>query len=428
MGEPRDVLITGIGLVTPLAIGREESWRGLAAGRRAAGWCRADLAAGNHLADQDARYAGAASPLRAHSGAEDDPLVLQALLAAQEALADARLELGALDRDRVGCVIGSSKGGVASFHAGFRAERLIAARGQASRQDFWNKVPPDAAARAVAARFDLRAFALCPVAACATGLVSVARAAELIAQGQCDVALAGSTDASLVPVVLASFDRMGVLARGFDEPAGACRPFDERRNGFVVGEGAAVLVLEHSERASARGARPYARWLSGRILADPTHLARLESQPYSLARLLTESLRAARVAPDEVDYVNLHGTATRANDLAETRAVKQALAGQARRVASSSLKGAIGHLLGAAGSVELAATLLAMRDGLVPPTANLHVPDAQCDLDYTPREPRARRIETAVKLSLGFGGHLACAVLRAEPGAIRGASPPTSSG
>ena len=242
--------------------------------------------------------------------------------------------------------------------------------------------------------------------------MSLCRGFELIRDGHCDIVLTGSSDASLCTSVLASFGRLGVLARGFDDPATACRPFDRHRDGFVVGEGAAVLVMERLDHALQRGARPYAEWVTAGYAADVSGITRLEEQPTGLIRLIRDVLRRADLTAAEIDYANLHGTATLQNDLCETRALKQALGPTSRTLCCSSLKGGLGHLLGAAGSVETAAALLAMREGVVPPTVNLTESDSGCDLDYTPRHPRPRRIENTLKLSLGFGGHLVAAVLR----------------
>lgn len=412
-GAPR-IVVTGIGLVTPCGSSREMSWEGLLRGTGVARWL--DAPGGGVLA-------GAPAPELA-AGSEpfsEEPVVALAQAAAAEAIADGRFSLRESDRRRIGCVIGTSKGGLRSFASAWRQwqrpETCTKDNGAAAQ--LWSLCQPDAAARSVVARYDLGGAALCPVAACATGLASVIRGVDLIRHGVCDTVLAGSSDASLTALVQASFRRLRVLAHGFDVPRQACRPFDRRRNGFLIGEGAAVLLLEREDRAVARGAVPYAVWLAGQTASDPAHLTRMDSDPQSLVRLIGEVLKEGQTAPDEVDYVNLHGTATRHNDVCETLALKQALGSAAARAGCSSLKGTIGHLLGAAGSVELAASLLAMRDGLLPPTANLTKPDAECDLDYTPVTARRRRVETVLKLSLGFGGHLAAAALRAWDGASR---------
>ena len=247
---------------------------------------------------------------------------------------------------------------------------------------------------------------MAPVAACATGLAACLRGFELIRDGRCNVVLAGSSDASLQPAILGSFQRLGVLARSTEDPATACRPFDRHRSGFIVGEGAGCLVLESLEHAIARGASWYAEWESGRMLSDPSGLTQLDPQGLSLQRLLRDLHNEVRELPD---YLNLHGTATLPNDRVESAAIRAVLGTAADGIACSSLKGGLGHLLGAAGSVELAASLLAIRDQTVPPTVNLETADPELTLDFTPQQSRQRRIDRVWKMSLGFGGHLSAA-------------------
>jgi 3-oxoacyl-[acyl-carrier-protein] synthase II len=272
---------------------------------------------------------------------------------------------------------------------------------------------PHTPSTAIAGRFDLRGPALAPVAACATGVVCVNRGAELVRDGTCDVVLAGSSDASLVPAVLASFDRLQILARRPDDPAGACRPFDRDRNGFLIGEGAAALVLEDWDLAAGRGVPIYAEWVGGRQLSDPTGLTALAPDAAPLTRLLQDLLSGAGLTPRDVHYINLHGTGTRTNDRCESLALRRLCGGDAPPWLCGSLKGNLGHLLGAAGSVELAATALALREGVVPPHVNLEHPDPACQPGLLPLTATRRQLRHAVKLSLGFGGHLAATLLRA---------------
>ncbi|HUG89516.1 MAG TPA: beta-ketoacyl-[acyl-carrier-protein] synthase family protein [Planctomycetaceae bacterium] len=408
------VVVTGIGLVTPLGGDRETSWRRLACGERAVRWISAraldpDGAVFPDRVTPDPRFAGAPCMPATHASAQD-PVTSLALAAAREAAHDARLELDVLNRTRIGCVIGTSKGGLRGFARFAHATRGADAHN--CDHEAWPGCLPHAPAAAVCAEFGLAGPVLSPVAACATGLASLNRGFELVRDGACDVVLAGSSDASLVPSVLASFRRLGVLATRFESPADACRPFDRNRDGFVVGEGAAVLVLERLGHARERGAVPYAEWLVAGAATDPKGLMQLDDDPAGLAWLIGDIVRRAGLSPRDIDYINLHGTATRQNDVYETRAIRAALGDAAGRVSCSSLKGAIGHLLGAAGSVEMGFTILALRDQLVPPTANLDHADPLCNLDYTPHTARPRPIETALKLSLGFGGHLVAAVIR----------------
>jgi 3-oxoacyl-[acyl-carrier-protein] synthase II len=240
----------------------------------------------------------------------------------------------------------------------------------------------------------------------------VLQGTELIRRGACDVALAGSADASLEPLVLAAFRRMKVLAHD-DDPARAVRPWDRKRSGFLVGEGGALLVLERAEAARGRGVVPYAEIAGGALGADAHHETDLNPDPAGLAYVIRRALANSGVRPDEIDHVNVHGTATRANDPTECRALRLALGDAAHRVACSANKSQLGHLLGAAGAAELAISCLSLRDGFVPPTLNLTDPDPACDLDATPLVGRSRPpIRAALKLSIGFGGHLAAAVLR----------------
>lgn len=411
----RQVVVTGIGLVTPFGSGRELSWSAIRAGRSAVDWLEAAEFQG--LPKRGSRWAGAVAPAELLDSAE--PVVTMALTAAREAMAQAGLSSIS---ERGGCVIGTSKLGLRSFARAVGHVSNVPgqyARSERNRDGHVENVPhefwPNAAALAVASEWNLRGPALCPVAACATGLVSLIRGADLIRSGECDVVLAGSSDASLLPIVLGSFQRLGVLARGFDDPATACRPFDAERSGFVIGEGAAVLTLEEREHADARGANILAEFVAGGMASDPSGLTQVDPHGTGLAWLIRDVLRRARVAPEEIDAINLHGTATRANDVAETRAVRAALGTAADRVACSSQKGAIGHLLGAAGSVESALAILSLRDQVVPPTINLRTPGADCDLDYVANVARPMRLRNVLKVSLGFGGHLAVGLFHEPP-------------
>lgn len=406
----RRVVVTGIGLVTPLGATREVSWAAIRNGQSAARWLDADdlndaLSDGEPaaLSNQNlrAQWVGATAP-RESLFASSEPVVSLALSAAREAMTHAQLSLGSILSERGGCVIGTSKLGLRSFARAIRQPECV------PNALLW----PNAAALAVASEWQLGGPALCPVAACATGLVSLIRGADLIRSGECDVVLAGSSDASLVPIVLGSFQRLGVMARGFDEASSACRPFDAERSGFVIGEGAAVMVLEDREHAAARGATVLAEFVAGGMASDPSGLTQVDPAGTALAWLIRDVLRRANVSSDEIDALNLHGTATRANDVAETRAVRAALGTAADRVACSSQKGAIGHLLGAAGSVESAIAVLSLRDQIVPPTINLRTPDPQCDLDYVTNTARPMRLRNVLKVSLGFGGHLAVGLFR----------------
>ncbi|QDT42463.1 3-oxoacyl-[acyl-carrier-protein] synthase 2 [Gimesia alba] len=412
--SPRRVVITGIGLITPYAASREASWQKLLSGQSAT--CLLD-----DLSRQLKRpVAGGVIPDRQLSSTslsdqipfQQEPSITLALKATAEAIQDAGLDMHRLPRETAGCVIGSSKGGMAGFAQMSELPRMGQEQTAQVHPQFWQQCFPSAASQSIAAHYNLQGAALCPVSACATGFSSIMRAAELIREGVCDTVFAGSADASLLPAVIGSFQRMGVLATDFQAPSSACRPYDQNRNGFVVGEGAGILVLESLEQALKRNKVPYAEWITGSMGSDSTHLMQFDPSAQSLARLISSTLNRSHVNPAELDYINLHGTGTQINDLYETRAIQNALGSEASKIRCSSLKGGMGHLLGAAGSVELGFTLLAMRDNLVPPTINLKEPDPKCTLNYTPQKPAPQEIKTALKLSFGFGGHLVAGLVR----------------
>ncbi|WP_417389943.1 beta-ketoacyl-[acyl-carrier-protein] synthase family protein [Gimesia sp.] len=410
--SPR-VVITGIGLITPYAVGREQSWQQLLSGHSATSLLQnLSQQLGRPIAGGIIPDPELSSTSLTRSPFQNDPSIDLTLKATSEAIADAGLDPDQLSSESAGCVIGSSKGGIAGYGELAAATHSRQRLSNSIPPDFWLQCLPHACSQAVSARYGLKGAALTPVSACATGLSSIMRGADLIRDGVCDTVIAGSADASLVPAVLGSFQRMGVLATDFDSPEQACKPYDSRRNGFVVGEGAGIMILESMEHALKRNATPYAEWLGGGLGADSTHLMHFDPAAQSLARLIIDTLQRAEVSAEELDYINLHGTGTQINDVYETRALQNAFGELAKSIPCSSLKGGMGHLLGAAGSVELGFTLLAMRDHTIPATLNLDQPDPECDLNYTPRIAVSRPIHTALKLSFGFGGHLVAGLLR----------------
>jgi 3-oxoacyl-[acyl-carrier-protein] synthase II len=331
--------------------------------------------------------------------------------AAQGAFVDAGLRTSPFDPLRAATVIGLSKGDLQRLS--IVHQRLL--RKETQNLDvLWRHSWPSAGAETVGDVWNLRGPRLAPVAACATGLIAALQAADLIRRGVCDLALAGAGDCSLEPLILGAFRKMGVLARvgEGDDPGRAVRPWDRKRSGFLVGEGAAVLVLEREDHARARGALPYCEFAGGAFGSDAYHMTALNPDPSNLAGLIGRALDAAGVDASEIDHVNVHGTATESNDPLECQALRMALGPHADGVWCSANKAQVGHCLGAAGAVELAFTCLAVRDQFVAPTLNLDDPDPRCDLDGTPHVGRSRPIRAALKLSIGFGGHLAAAVLR----------------
>ncbi|WP_435019624.1 beta-ketoacyl-[acyl-carrier-protein] synthase family protein [Tundrisphaera sp. TA3] len=410
MTDPdRAVVITGIGLATALGLGRDATWAAIHAGRSGAAWIEGP--------GFDPGHAGYPIAWPTPTALDLDPAHRLLDLLADEALADAGFD-GAdprFDPDRAAALIGLSKGGVRSLA---RLHEMIRAGSSddAAMARAWSDSWPGAGASRVAHRLGFGGPCVGPVAACATGLVAVLQAADLLRRGACDIALAGGADASIEPIVLGAFRKMKALARIDGDPSSAIRPWDRDRSGFLVGEGGAILVLERLDSARRRGVVPYAEVAGGALGADAHHETALDPDPANLAGVIRRALRDARVDPSEIDAAHVHGTATAINDPLECRALRLALGPHADRVACSASKPQIGHLLGAAGSAELALAALSVRDGFAPPTLNLDHPDPACDLDGTPGAGRSLPIRAALKLSLGFGGHLAVAVLRRVEG------------
>ena len=396
MSARPSAVVSGIGLVTALG-NRETTWAALRAGRSGARILRFPPGSG------EPPFAG--FPIA--EGDDHAPALIAR--AAASAIDDAGLRperagLGS-DPDRVGVVVGFSKGDL-------RTLSKSAAESGFQGRDFLRAWPSGPAA-GLAEDYDLRGPNLAPVAACATGVVAVLRAADLIRRGDCDLVLAGAGDSPLEPLVLSALRNMKALARVEGDPTAALRPLDRARSGFLPGSGAAILVVERREHAEARGATAYAEILGGAIGSDAFHLTNVNPDPAPLAALISRALADAGIEPLDVHHVNLHGTGTIPNDPVECRAIRRALDDlAANRLACSANKAQIGHLLGAAGAVELSIACLTLRDGFIPPTLNLRDPDPACDLDATPLVGRRLAVEVALKLAVGFGGHQAAAILR----------------
>ena len=389
--------ITGIGLVTGFGAGRAETWRAVRAGRSAVR--RLDL--------DGLEVLGAPTPPLPETSS-GEPTIDLALHAAREAVNDSGLSSGEFASARAACTVSSSKGGMKSF---LRLHRAFL-EGQPPPADFWELVSPSSPGTLVAREFAIRGPVVHYAAACATGVHAVIAGLQLIRSHEADLVLAGATDASLVQPVVAAFERMGVLSRRLDDPERACRPFDRTRDGFAIGEGSAVLVLESEARARARPGRAYVRVVASAWGAEAYDLARVSKARSSIGPLIRKALDAARLSPARLDYVNAHGTGTVANDPVECAAIREALGEHASHVWVSSLKPAVGHLLGAAGGVELALTVLAMHDGFLPPTLNLTDPDPECNVNHVPPGGLEREVNVAVKIAAGFGGHIGIVVLQ----------------
>jgi 3-oxoacyl-[acyl-carrier-protein] synthase II len=416
------IAVTGVGLVTPLGTTRAATWNALLHGKRAARWLSGEELGDPSLPAGPApgqRWFGCPvetaqlPPLSATF--PPGRLLRFALTAAREALEQAQLQPAQLTE--AACVIGSSKPDLRPIDAWLRRSAADDPNSSSppppyppSAEALFGLIAPSEAATVIGTAFGCGGPVLCPVAACATGLVSLIRGADLIRSGEARIAIAGGADASLHPGLLASYRRLGVLAAPEGDPASACRPFDLHRTGFAVGEGAGMLVLEEWDHALARGATPLAEWLEGRIGSDPSGLTAVDETGIPLARLVRTLLDATGLAPAEIQMANLHGTATRSNDRAEANALRSVFGIETDRLVCSALKGALGHLMGAAGAVETACAVLALQAQTAPPTANHLTADPESRLHFNATgETSCRHL---LKLSLGFGGQLAAALLR----------------
>lgn len=397
--RPEPVVITGIGLIASLGADRETVWQGVREGR-------SGIRSLSGLTDVPASISIGA-PVAVE---RDFPGQLKSvrlnLHAAEEAVADADIDFRHVDLDRFGCAISAHMGDAGWLYEQCGRWDIAAARAI----PWWRQWFPNTACATVAARYGLRGPRLCHSAACASGLIEVLSATRSIQDDQCDIALAGSAEA-FDPLFAAGFQAMRVLAH-HDDPAQASRPFDSRRSGFVMGEGAAIFVIERLSHALRRGARIYAELAGGNMHTDAHHITGMDTDSETLAHLIAATLGRSGIGPSELGYINAHGTGTQQNDVVETRGIRRALGPAADQVCVSSTKSMLGHLVNAAGSVELAITTLAMRDRFAPPTANLTDPDPECDLDCIPLVGRRATFEHALKLSVAFGGHMAAAVLR----------------
>jgi 3-oxoacyl-[acyl-carrier-protein] synthase II len=408
----RRVAVTGLGAVTPLGLDARSSWDAAVEGRSGVRFIESFDATGFPVRiAAEVHGFEAESVVPAKEARRLERNVLLAVGAAREAWDDAGV--GEPDPARVGIVVGSAIGGLNGIVA--QHEVLLERGHDRISPYFIPSVLVDSASGQIAISLGLRGPNYAPVSACATGSHAVGEAAELIKRGAADVVLAGGTEACMHPLILAGFCAMRGLVAEEEDPAKASRPFDATRAGFVMGEGACILVLEDLEDARSRGARVYAEVLGYGASNDAHHMAQPDPESVGVAEMIRAALWRAELEPDAVGYVNAHGTSTPQGDLAETRALKDVFGDHAYRLAVSSTKSVTGHLFGAAGAVEAMFTVLALHHGVLPPTINYRVPDPECDLDYVPNEARRVQVDVALSNAMGLGGHNGCVLLGRAP-------------
>lgn len=391
------VVITGIGMLASLGLDRETVWQGVRDGESRF------HRLGSLRGIEDSDVIAATVDLD-----EQPPGRIKVLpmceRAASEAVEDASLDLKAIDNHRFGCMISGHFGDVRWVD-----QQLGLASGETGEANWFEALLPDTACTTVARKFKAFGPRLCHSTACASSLLSVMSAARAIHDGQCDIALAGGGDA-IDPIFVAGFDRMRVLAKD-DDPSRACRPFDRSRKGFVFGEGAAVFVVERLGHALRRGARIYATISATKSLAQAHHVTSIDAESDALVHLINLALEESNLSPADVGYINAHGTGTEQNDAAEAVGICHVFGSDLDKTCVSATKSSLGHMIHAAGAVELAITALAMRDGFAPPTRNLTDPDPACKFDCLPLRGRANQFQHALKISLAFGGHLVAVLL-----------------
>ncbi|HEX9037131.1 MAG TPA: beta-ketoacyl-ACP synthase II [Ktedonobacterales bacterium] len=404
------VVITGMGLVTPLGNNVAATWDALTRGVSGAG--------------PITRFDASRHDVRIAAEVKDfDPLLFMdrklarrtelftqfALCAAKEAVAQSGLDIAAI-RDDVGVVIGSGAGSLQMLEDQFRL--LLNGREDRVSPFFIPAMPADMASATVSMELGARGLNYATVSACATGANAIGEAFEAIRRGDATAMIAGGTESAIVSIAVAAFDSMHALSTRNDDPPRASRPFDKDRDGFLMGEGAGVVVLETLEGALARGATPLAEVVGYASTSDAHHITEPAPGGTGLARAIRRALRKADLAPEQVGYINAHGTSTLYNDREETAAIKSVFGDHAYNLAVSSTKSMTGHMVGAAGGAEAIFTALALHRGLLPPTINYETPDPECDLDYVPNKARPVDLEFAISNSMGFGGHNAVLALK----------------
>ncbi|HSL66195.1 MAG TPA: beta-ketoacyl-ACP synthase II [Gaiellaceae bacterium] len=403
----RRVVVTGLGAVTPIGNDVATAWESAVAGRSGVDWIRAFDASGfpvrvaAEVKDFDATAVASPKEVR-----KLERYVLLSLGAAREAVADAGLEP---HPTRTAIVFGSAIGGFLGIME--QADVLRERGADRVSPNFLPNVLVDSASGQLAISLGIRGPNYAVVSACATGSHAVGEGAELIKRGDADAVLAGGAEACIHPLILAGFCAMRGLAAEEEHPPRASRPFDATRAGFVIGEGACVLVLEELEAARARGAEIYAEVVGYGASNDAHHMAQPDPASTGVVEMMRAALERGAIAPERVGYVNAHGTSTPLGDLAETRAIKEVFGDHAYRLAVSSTKSVTGHCFGAAGAVEAMMCALAIKHGVIPPTANYVVPDPECDLDYVPNEARRTEVDVALSNAMGLGGHNGCVLL-----------------
>lgn len=409
------IVITGLGAITPVGIGKDEFWKSLTNGVSGI-----DTITHFDPSEYTTKFAGevkgfdSAQYMDKKEAKRMDRVTQFAVAATKMAFDDAKIDLDKEDRTRIGTIIGTGIGGINTLHDQYKT---LFDKGPSRISPFF--VPMMIAnmpSGVTSITYGLQGICTCVVTACATGTNAIGDAFKVIQRGDADVMVAGGVEACISPAMVAGFSSMKALSTRNDEPQRASRPFEKDRNGFVMGEGAGIVILESLEHALARGAHIYAEIAGYGSNADAYHITSPAPEGVQAARCMAMALRDADLEPNTVDYINAHGTSTALNDKNETQAIKTLFGEHAYKLAISSIKSMTGHLLGAAGGIECIATALTISNSLIPPTINYETPDPELDLDYVPNRARSQEVSVALSNSFGFGGHNASILLKKYQG------------
>ena len=410
MSDTNRVFVTGLGMVSPLGLDVESTWAGIVEGKSGIDFITAfDTEGFDTTFAAEVRGFNPEDYLERKESRRMDRFAQFAAVAAQQACRHAGINLESEDPFRVGAIIGSGIGGILTL-----SQQYAVLRDRGPRRVTPFLIPMmlgDMASAQVSMVIGSMGANYCVVSSCSSGADALGQGWEMIRRGQADVVLAGGSEAPIVPIAVAGFNSLRALSRFNEDPARASRPFNRDRDGFVMGEGSAVLVLESENHLRGRGVAPLAELRGYGATSDAHHLTEPSPTGHSAANAIKLALQAAAVDVSEVDYLNAHGTSTPLNDWQETKAIKLAMGEEAYRVPISSSKSMTGHLLGAGGALEAAICVMAIQDNIMPPTINLVDPDPECDLDYTPLKARRERVDVTMSNSFGFGGHNSVLVL-----------------
>jgi 3-oxoacyl-[acyl-carrier-protein] synthase II len=406
----RRVVVTGMGAVTPLSSRVDELWSRVLEGRSGVGVIqRFDASRFRSRIGGEILNFSTEGYLEPKEVKKFDRFVQYAYVSGIDAVRDSGIDFSREDSRRCSVILGSGIGGLETIEV--QHDRLLEKGPEKVSAFTIPKLIGNAASAQLAILYKLHGPNHVVVTACASATNAIGEVFKMIQRGDIDVALTGGSEAALTPIGMSAFAAMRALSERNDDPQHASRPFDRDRDGFVLSEGAGMIVLEEYEHAKARGARIHAELYGYGVTCDAGHITQPDKDGYWPARAMENAIQDAGLNPAEIDYINAHGTSTSLGDIAETMAVKSVFNEHARSLSISSTKSQLGHLLGASGGVELILSILAIRDGVIPPTINLQRPDPECDLDYTPNAPREKKIAIAMSNSFGFGGHNGCLVV-----------------